>query len=480
MKNVTQKAFLKSFQKAIYAGMGIALIISLSTCKKLENYIKHHQQHGNKDSTTFKIYTNVADPLLAEAKTPDGTILDFYGTKDAKRQSENLKQIILINKTDTLYYLYDSLHKISKIISAKGASFTFNWLNDTKAALTISVPDQHFQVNTEYDFGIQTNLTPFVSHFNKRKIKPLKLEYSEKSQSNIINNQLTASSSTFVLVQQCDLPSSGDVYVDVVGNVTEKYFGRFPGYEVQQGVYEVSLPTDNQPTIDFHESCASVADALEVACPLTELPGYASFCSYLTSIIVVGSEGTTAAAAGQIFALCEASAAGFETICKTVGASPTPGAPSFADQICASDFFNRTFTETVSLRPLVIAVLHDVHGLWENAPANGPFPNLAVDLGGETTIRTLTLNPPSPAQGQDYVATADVFCLQAGSIVKFSIVGTDGYTDSIITTITDTQKDGTFNLNVPGAETGVKDVDTIEITLPDGTTITQQASLVFQ
>ena len=107
--------------------------------------------------------------------------------------------------------------------------------------------------------------------------------------------------------------------------------------------------------------------------------------------------------------------------------------------------------------------------------------NLSVDLGGQSTIRTLTLNPISPQAGEGYQAIADVFCLQEGSLVRFSIIGTDGYSDSETFNISANQTDGTFYLDVPGAATpGIQDTDTIEITLPDGTVISQKATLVFQ
>ena len=47
-----------------------------------------------------------------------------------------------------------------------------------------------------------------------------------------------------------------------------------------------------------------------------------------------------------------------------------------------------------------------------------------------------------------------------------SIVGTDGYTNSNTVTVSSTQSDAAYTLNVPGGAAGVHDVVTVTIALP--------------
>ena len=353
-------------------------IIFTQSCKKIEMYLHNHQP-SKSDSTKFTVHTNVADPMLAEAKLSNGTIIDFYGTKDIETETENLTQVILKSETDTIYYLYDDQHRLIQMIGKNGTSFTYNWETSTKAAVTISVPAEHAQINTEYDFVNQATAaqgTLVINHTIKTRPKtPLKLTFKGHSLHSNLINQAVETSSIQVSVQQCGLPSYGQVYVDVIGTVTGINFGRFPGYQVQTGLYNVSLPTSDAPTFDAQENCESVANALEYACVLTEFPGYETFCAYLDGIIIIGTDGITAPAAAAIFELCESGSEGLKTICETVGASPTEGAPSIADEICNSSVFkNLTFTEDVRLTPLVIALPNDIYGLSETSPKNGPFP----------------------------------------------------------------------------------------------------------
>jgi hypothetical protein len=132
------------------------------------------------------------------------------------------------------------------------------------------------------------------------------------------------------------------------------------------------------------------------------------------------------------------------------------------------------------LTPYAHAIPNNAVGesLQVSAAGQGPW-SLSVDMEIATTIRALDLSPSHPAEGQSYVGTVEVVCIPAGSSVRMSIVGTDGYTDSVLHAVPDTQKVGTFELWVPGAEAGVRDVVTVEILLPEGDTLTKTASLVF-
>ncbi len=108
----------------------------------------------------------------------------------------------------------------------------------------------------------------------------------------------------------------------------------------------------------------------------------------------------------------------------------------------------------------------------------GPYPAVSVAAEFMTEISSLVLNPSHPGEGQSYQATGTVFCLTSGDIVKISIEGSDGYSDANEATVS-SEESKDFILNVPGAESGVRDVVTIEVTRAGLKVASQTASLVF-
>jgi hypothetical protein len=462
-------------------------------------------------ASAFQIPVNAADPLLLRATASDGSLIDYFGTKDATGHplSVNLIEIrpsSSDSSVNPLRYLLDSTNRPVRMYNSDGTRFDLSWITTTHVALTVRTADGKTQVNTFIDLslappaagapatvmprpnGATAVASPAASSLESHTVPRAGRHVTLKHIPPVSAAALKAAAATAggsnvdVEVDGCGggpSTSAADVYVRVLstGGV---FLGEFPATTVGGGHYVATLPSGIALSVNVGEICDSLATVLDLTCQtLIEQPGAAAYlCVALAA--AVASTGIGAPIAAGIAAACAALVAGLELYCLTLNASPVPGAPSLAEMICGSQALNRTFTSDVVLVPLVIALPADVVGSPIQAPGDGPFPNLLVDLGGNTTIRSLTLNPPNPAALESYVATADIFCLPAGTIVTMSIVGTDGYTDSSSTTIQTTEQDGTFMLFVPGAATpGIQDVDTATVVLPTGQTITLDASLVF-
>lgn len=140
---------------------------------------------------------------------------------------------------------------------------------------------------------------------------------------------------------------------------------------------------------------------------------------------------------------------------------------------------DRTFIADIVLFAIADGIPYNVSGPSITVPGQGPFGVLSIDLGSKTVINSLILDPSSPIEGADYVATSDIFCLPSNASVSISVLGTDGYEDSELYTVGLNQAQAQFVLTVPGAETGVQDIITLIITLPDGETIQRTTSLIF-
>lgn len=109
----------------------------------------------------------------------------------------------------------------------------------------------------------------------------------------------------------------------------------------------------------------------------------------------------------------------------------------------------------------------------------GYIPDSDISLGGSINIASFKFIPSTPSAGVNYVAVAGLRCLPEDTFIQMSIIGTDGYTDSVYYTIPSDQQNYTTELHVSGAEEGVRDECNITITLPDGITLTKDALLVF-
>ena len=111
-------------------------------------------------------------------------------------------------------------------------------------------------------------------------------------------------------------------------------------------------------------------------------------------------------------------------------------------------------------------------------PPQGPYPDLTVNIPGDGEISSLELQPRSPVEGQDYLATATITCLNAGDRVTISVAGSDGYSDTK-TEVVAVDGGVDVRLLVPGADSGVRDTVTVSVRRSGDTVSSLTASLIF-
>lgn len=465
----------------------------------------------------FTIMTNSGDPLLVTAETSDGRVLECYGTRDLSGKPISVEQIFIRSANgDALQYDLDSTGRLTRMIAVNGTRLLLNWLSPTEVGLTVISGDGTTQVNTTVDFAQAPNKAPLglaslatsAPITQKSGTPPLRrtgrvtLEFRPHGTAAIqspktVGNQTSTGASLLmgaiqsaqgagagmctVQVTSCDLPVehaevSVLVFEDTAGR---KFLGQFPASKISSGTYQATLPTDLAPSINPSQICQDLAGILGNICDAAfSTPGAAEFLCLRLSI-VVASTVIGIVVAAEIEVACLSVTAGFDLYCSTIGGGPVPGSESLVDRLCKAKALDRTFISKIILQPRVLSLPNNTLGAQVTAPGQGPYPALSVDLGSKTEIRSLTLTPPSPGAGVGYVGTADIFCLPAGTTVTLSIVGTDGYQDTTSNTIPSAQREGTFILSVPGAESGIQDTVTLKVDRPDGKNLTYSASLVF-
>jgi hypothetical protein len=449
----------------------IMLGLFIITCKKDKKPTPTSVKSG------FTVMSNGSDPLIVSyTKTSDESI-DFYGTRDAKGIPLKINMVMVKKNSDTTIYKLDDSGKPVDITAPNGTRFEFTWSTPQKAALTIISKDGLNQLNTNIDLskkaptslkGIKTN--------NTRPGNNAKILFTpyHNLQANAVN--ATGASNVTVNVTACGLPTDGEVAVHLKSKSGQQ-LGYFPAYQVSKGNYVAQVPTDKAPKINPAEICSTIASVLDVACIANESGLTTVLCPTIT--IAVAATEVGALFAAEIYASCTAVTAGLEIYCNTLNASGAPGAPSLVEMICESDILDRAITEDIYIYATVAGMPTNAYSQFKLVAAGSTFPNLDVALSSKTTIRKLTLSPASPAAYQGYTATSDIFCLQAGSVITMTVIGTDGYHDSETTTVTSTQQNGLFSLYVPGGASQVEDKITLTVRLLDGTTLTRNAQLIF-
>ena len=431
------------------------------------------------------VMTNGADPLLLTAKKDDKTI-EVYGLRDALGVPIQLTDVLIKGQTesDITHYKYDSQKRISQIITSNKVQFLFDWITEQKAAVTVLANDGTTQLNTVIDFSAQTSAT-LSSTTQKRTVTmrrnlPLKLEYSSIANKSTFSSSAIAAaaatnSTVTINVNRCGVPADVTAMLLVRSVDGGLLAGPFPASKVGTGIYTTTLPTGLAPSVNPSEICEDLALLLKIGCTAQKVGP--ALCAGISLALLVSGYGTLIAA--PVGTACTEALLGMTFICATLGYSGISGGPSLAKQLCDSPGLNRTFTQDIVLIPYAVGINGSLFGVPQRVKVTEPFPALSIVLGFTPNIESLQLNPTAPSAGQNYVANVDVFCVTQGSQVTLKVVGSDGYTDSATYGITSTQSQGTFSLTVPGAETGVQDVVTVEIKLADGTTLTRTASLVF-
>lgn len=435
--------------------------------------------------TSVTVMFNPTDPLLVRSTVDDGTVLEYFGRRDSDGLPTNLDQVVIQGAEGEICAEMQEDGLPQEFTDESGTSFQFEWTSPTTAVLTAISSTGEYQVNTLVDFN-NPDPSSVNAHFSQDQTLNIRsgkrsVLGSQPRQKNAAAIKQASTSEVQVNVVECERPARF-ADVDVVARDTDgNFLLSVPAVQVSEGTYRASLPTNITPTYNPQEICLQLEGVLGISCiglaALGGPSGAFATCSYLA--VALDALTIPSGEAIPLIAACDRATKAWTLLCSSLGASAVEGAPSLADFLCRGTYEDRRIETDVVLQAVVAGLPNNIASGSVTSSPNGPFPTLTVDLGERVSIRSLELEPANPASAVDYVATAVVECVTEGTTITMSIVGTDGYTDSRTTTVTETEFSGTFTLTVPGAETGVRDVVTLKVSLPTGESLTREASLVF-
>lgn len=433
----------------------------------------------------FTLMVNSLDPQIVSAKVSNGNLIDFYGKRDSSGIPININKIVVKNKDNKeLVYHLDEKNRPVKIITEDKTEFKLEWLSDKRIVLTVLAEGGEIQISTEIDLSNNNQVEKFSFEPNQniiRKKDNIELKSTDfplEIQNCNYEDNIYNAGECILNVTKCEEPTDADVWIDIYTDTDNpldsiKLKRIFPD-RISKGVYRGIIPFNNNISVDPEHICTSVGVTLDVLKTAYENQAWPKICSTL-AVVVALFQPMPYAIYGGCLAITRAS----ELIINILSYSPDASMPNITELICDATISNFDIPGKIVLIGVADGIPSSYYSIPVHVTGNGPYPNINIDMGSDTKIGGLTLSPSAPSNGQGYTAKASALCVTAGSKVKLSIVGTDGYTDSITKSITNNQKNAEYTLTVPGADSGVRDICTFEIFLPNGKILRHTASLVF-
>jgi len=449
---------------------------------------------------TYTVYNNINDPLLFSAVTTDGDSISYHGERNEQGiPTSIIGGTVLMNdkliktKTDeffidneTIEIINGGLQNMPSTIITDDVTFHYEWESPTEVVITsIENDGQHrsqiaFDLsNLDQDLAQKVNLDQSYTELeplnNLEEQSYSALDFACSNQSTemgpVYSSSTTNSSSIFV--NRCGTPLSG-AYVSLSVEQTGQKARYYTATPLSEGRYVANIPIGGETMgKKVDEACKSVINTVGKGCDAAQQLklGANAICAKIAL-----SSGPLAPKVG---AACLVGINAYAFYCATANWSPeglVPGAKwtSPGEAVCSLigkgldrgiDYFGEELVYSVNIahENLNIQKGEGYHEDVKTSPANGPYPDININIEGEPVLTQLRADPPNPAEGKDYEALVSLSCASQGNVLGITIVGSDGYTDS--KTCTGLEEDNNMDcyLRVPGAEGGVKDIITITL-----------------
>lgn len=450
------------------------------------------------------LYTNPEDPLLLLLVSLMGDSVYFFGERDPDGRPNRLLEALFISSDPLVspvrfYYTEDSY--LRQIVLEDGSSMTFTRTSADTYLLEMRSDDGTQRVTLPYPPPATSPAVRGADNSFRPRIGNIGLsveQFQPHSGLSVTPQGGDLSVQTRAYVTDCTgLPAGPDTRVTF--SIAPQTYPEFlwpkyaPGLYVGPGTfanaYTVRPVMPPPPPESLLPSCESLAQLLTAACDVPITP--ASCTATCAQIgVILASRGVPAPIALKITIACELACLAQYGLCQTIGqqGGAPPGFPNLGSNICKLLKDDRgddlpedeAQNETVKVTARATSPAGASVFAEQIAPWYGPIPqfDLVLPSAPKPIIGEFAFEPPHPGEFQTYVARVLVECVLPGTITVMTIVGTDGYSNSIAYTATGA---GSFfyALTVPGAECGVQDNVYVTVTYPTNEFSETVNSLVF-
>jgi hypothetical protein len=412
------------------------------------------------------LFTNPSDPLLLRVGADDGTVVEYFGQKNRAGLAQSLEVIAVQAADGTTIIEVDAEGRPTKLVAPTGDTFWVTWLSDSVVLASVVSADGTIQANAVVDLVNPVFAGPTEVSVRNRKLRGSTSPLTTVTPPGSLPDELPigAPSTSLIDVTICGVPSIDSTVMMSVKPSSGLSFN-VPAKHLGDGRYSASIPIPQaSASASTDEICESVLEVLTEAFLFEAFPAgsAANICTALVAAIDFAAGGPSDAGSA-IREACEAAFGAYQTAGRLNTESGIPGSPGIFSAICAnlSGAVDRAVGTRYMLNPIAFVPGHGtVSGTPKFAPISGPFPYFSVRAGSDDEIVSFRTTPVDPGRFQGYVATVSIACPSPGTPVTLSIVGSDGYTDSVTFSL---QGNSDVHLFVLGADIGVVDVITVTI-----------------
>lgn len=471
-------------------------------------------------NTTVVLHTSPADPAIVTITTPEGDTLTALGAKTEDGVATSVDTLVFNDQSgnQSITTINSNNNLPERVTSSDGTSVMFVWNDeldsvqvtgvssngDTQATINVDLLELNSTESNSTESGnllaIAASQKTFrtesrrIRSLEARKTAELVYHQSMHIETSFVKarNKKAAGSlvTTQINVESCNIPEpDAQVFAIVRQNFVQTSTSTtFSSEETltafatgTPGQFKIRIPSPCEPGTSINnqveELCMEISDTLDITCrEFRRLPNRLSSGFRICREIETAVDEITEQLPGvsvNVFRTCLQAFFTFNsycsspffrsrnlgdttsnTICSQVEAATDP----FEDLVGTTDIFLQPYAifpsgNRVDATGIVITL---------NPGDSGPLSQNFVIPNDNTVpeIILLTVNPPDPAPGEDYVATATLRCTTDMSFISMTIVGSDGFQDS-------NSCSGAVTvcvLNVPGAAELVRDVVTVTVT----------------
>ncbi len=469
------------------------------------------QSEGYPAKGEIFLFPDKSSNLLSIYTTKDGDTIWNYGDRDSQGFPSKVTGFSVQAKADSspTEVLLNSAGQIASIMTNNGVTMGFDWVSATEAVVSMVEKSTGEQFNTLIDFsGTKSAVSlpqgPFVKRSGTATLRVQ--DVIVPTGEDMVQTKASLKGEGTLTITECNTPVNRQCFVDVFEYDTGyvSFGGGYGGAEVVQkgapkgrfycsgvsnGTYKYTLDFDYKDFSDAKPYIEKMAKCVGTVCTVMSADAMVVLlCPGISAGIAAIGLGTTTGAAATFMAACTAAVSAVSLYCSTFGSLGAPGD--------LSDGVTELFTSTIVQKlgwdeNKKFIVRPGVSGLAEKGTDGNTYggitwftvgeslPELSLSLGTYPSIESFVTVPAAPAEDQDYQAIATLKCMPEGTVVVMTVVGTDGYDDTMTYTFPETTLLKQVTLTVPGADKGVRDKVTIGVNTPDGEFWQKSVNLVF-
>lgn len=396
---------------------------------------------NRKDPYEVGISSNTSDPLfVALRNNRDGGVMYFTGTRDVSGIPESISSFYFHKGNNISTFELDSQ---SRLVKAFDANVLLEIEHQSETSFTVyatdlSTGDTTISTIDTLELGPIANAAPALATRHSAADFPVPREFKLTSNPKVF----LADGTTSLIHVKCsdhflDGATVKGTYAPANGG------GTFPlnVSSNAQGVFSFTLPYSGL-AINENEALNKVREVLGAVCKgsLPVALAKDAVCAMFT--------------APPAIVACETILTSYVMVCKANLLNKALSAFSWV--------YNTFFGEDYIVSLMVTHPSYGVRSVAKEIKStpDGNGDTIIVSFPEAASINRVYTTPIDPAPGQSYTFTANVVCYENGQQIELTIVGTDGYTDTIVVA---PDSNGNVNLGVPGAEASV--VDTLTATI---------------